>query len=88
MGGEGAMIAASNSLKNNRNLVSKRKDKKALEGSYANARMKTFPKATNGDLLRIREKLKKERRRDTVKQNIVVVLFLVSVLLSVFLIIK
>lgn len=54
------MIAASNSLKNNRNLISKRKDKKALEGSYENARMKIFRKATKVDLLRIREKLKKK----------------------------
>ena len=30
MGGEGSMMAANNSLKNNRNLVSKRKEKRSL----------------------------------------------------------
>ena len=67
MGGEGAMMAANNSLKNNRNLVSKRKENKALEGSYANAKMKTFPKATEADLLRIREKVQLANKKARMK---------------------
>lgn len=40
MGGEGAMMAANNSLKNNRSLLAKRNKTKALEGSYANIELK------------------------------------------------
>ncbi|MBD0832442.1 hypothetical protein [Aestuariibaculum sediminum] len=46
MGGEGAMMAANSSLKNNRDLVSKRKESKALQGSYANVNIKKYPNAT------------------------------------------
>lgn len=68
MGGEGAMMAANNSLKNNRNLVSKRKERNALEGSYANAEMKTFPKATESQLRQIREKMTIARKRNAIRQ--------------------
>ncbi|SFD10267.1 hypothetical protein SAMN04489722_105158 [Algibacter lectus] len=50
MGGEGSMMAANQSLKNNRSLTSKRKEKGALSGSYANIELKEFPKATQEQL--------------------------------------
>jgi hypothetical protein len=35
MGGEGARMTANSSLKNNRSLLVKRKERAALEGSYS-----------------------------------------------------
>lgn len=46
MGGEVSMLVAIKSLKNNRNLLSKRKEKSVLGGSYANIRLKELPEAT------------------------------------------
>ncbi|GAA4290070.1 hypothetical protein [Aestuariibaculum suncheonense] len=85
MGGEGAMLAASNSLKNNRNLVSKRKENKALEGSYANVKMKTFPKAIETDLIRIREKVQLANRKARIQLLVVyLVVLTVLILLSIY----
>ena len=55
MGGEGSMMAANNSLKNNRSLLSKRKEKNSLSGSYSNVKMADFPKATAQELKRIKD---------------------------------
>ncbi len=80
MGGEGAMMAANNVLKNNRNLVSKRKEKRALEGSYANIELGAFPKATPGQLKEIKERLRKENKKARVVQIILfAVIFLIFV---------
>ena len=67
MGGEGSMMAANNSLKNNRSLLSKRKEKNSLSGSYSNVELATFPKATPQGLKRIREKIKQENKQMRVK---------------------
>lgn len=67
MGGEGAMMAAINSLKGNRNLLSKRKAKGALGGSYANIKLKELPKATPEQLLEIKKRLKSENREARIK---------------------
>ncbi|WP_282123915.1 hypothetical protein [Algibacter mikhailovii] len=63
MGGEGAMAAANNSLKNNRSLLSKRKDRKALSGSYEQVEIKDFPQATPEKLMEIKERLTKENKK-------------------------
>ncbi len=60
MGGEGSMAAANASLKNNRNQLAKRKDSKALSGSYAHVKMKDFPKASPQTLKKIRERMQQE----------------------------
>lgn len=57
MGGEGSMLHAIKSLKNNRSLLSKRKEKGALSGSYANIKLKKLPKATPEQLLEIKKRL-------------------------------
>ncbi|MCB4808673.1 hypothetical protein LG651_10470 [Tamlana sp. 62-3] len=62
MGGEGSMAAANNSLKNNRNLLAKRKDKKALSGSYCGVEMKNFPKSTPELLKKIKQQTLKENK--------------------------
>lgn len=81
MGGEGAMMAANNSLKNNRSLLAKRKDTKALEGSYANVEIKTFPKASAEQLEAIKAKLQAKNKLNQ-KRLLVATAILVLVLLG------
>lgn len=84
MGGEGSMMAANNSLKNNRSLLSKRKEKSALGGSYSNVKLADFPKATPEQLNEIKERLHKENRKESIKQVIlfgVIFLILISLIL-------
>ncbi|OEK09107.1 hypothetical protein A8C32_14585 [Flavivirga aquatica] len=73
MGGEGSMAAANASLKNNRSLTAKRKDKKALEGSYAGVELKEFPKVTEEQIVEIRERIKKENKQARIKQVLIFV---------------
>ncbi|GFZ80573.1 hypothetical protein GCM10011531_08340 [Aquaticitalea lipolytica] len=83
MGGEGSMMAANNSLKNNRNLVSKRKEKRSLSGSYTDVKLAKFPEATPELLLEIKLQLKKEKRSLHLKQAIlflIIVIVLIAIL--------
>ena len=82
MGGEGSMMSAINSLKNNRSLLSKRKEKKALSGSYSNLKMKDFPEATPQKLRQIKDKISEENKQTTQKQLV----FLIAFLLILYLI--
>lgn len=77
MGGEGAMMAANNSLKNNRSLLAKRKETKALEGSYAAIELKEFPKATAEQLEGIRERIQIKNKQNRIRQLIVLGVFLI-----------
>lgn len=70
MGGEGSMMAANQSLKSNRSLLKKRKEKGALRGSYSNMELKEFPKATPEILKEIRERIQKERKQTLIKSLI------------------
>ncbi|WP_303317057.1 hypothetical protein Q4Q34_02835 [Flavivirga abyssicola] len=83
MGGEGSMLAAINSLKNNRSLLSKRKEKSALGGSYSNVKLAKFPKATAEQLKEIRNRTIKENRKTRIKTMLCFILFLI--LISTFL---
>ena len=87
MGGEGYMMAANNSLKNNRSLLSKRKEKKAFEGSYSNIKLKEFPKASKVELLRIQEKIKAENKLIRKKQYIIftIVFIILFLMVSIYL---
>ena len=87
MGGEGAMMAANNSLKNNRSLLSKRKDAKALEGSYANIELKEFPKATAEQLQEIRERIQIKNKQNRFRQFLAII-FIIVVLISFLLFIS
>lgn len=80
MGGEGAMAAASNSLKNNRSLLSKRQDKKVLSGSYEGVKMKSFPKSTPALLNKIKQQTIEENR--VYKRKIVFITLLLMLLFS------
>lgn len=87
MGGEGSMMAANNSLKNNRSLLTKRKEKKALSGSYSNLELREFPDSTPEDLELIKQKIKKQNRQTILKQALLFTLALLVLCLFVFIII-
>ncbi len=79
MGGEGSMMAANNSLKNNRSLVVKRKDKQALSGSYEGIELKDFPKATESDLHDIQRKIKLQNKNMQQRQILIFVILVVVI---------
>ena len=81
MGGEGSMAAANASLKNNRSQLSKRKERKALEGSYAYVELKDFPKATPEQIKEIKEKIIKQNKTHSVKLLVVFTIFVVVLIL-------
>ncbi len=81
MGGEGAMMAANNSLKNNRSLLAKRKETKALEGSYAAIELKEFPKATAEQLEEIRERIQIKNKQNRVRQLVALIVILFAITL-------
>ncbi|WP_298498757.1 hypothetical protein [uncultured Algibacter sp.] len=86
MGGEGSMLAAIKSLKNNRNLLSKRKEKSALGGSYANIRLKELPEATPEVLQEIKQRIIRERKQARIKSiSIFLVLLFGLIALVLFL---
>jgi len=84
MGGEGSMAAANNSLKNNRSLLSKRKEKEALSGSYANVKIKEFPKASPEQLNEIKERIQKDVRKNRVKLVLTSVIFFLALFVTVW----
>ncbi len=84
MGGEGSMAAANNSLKNNRSLLSKRKAKGALEGSYSGVELKEFPEATPKQLEEIKEKMQKEIKKARLKLIIASTLFFLSLFVAIW----
>lgn len=83
MGGEGAMMSANNSLKNNRSLLSKRKENKALEGSYSNVKIKEFPKASAEQLEEIRKRIQIKNKENRFRQFIALGILLVVLVLFV-----
>ncbi|MDN3666703.1 hypothetical protein ACFFU1_09330 [Algibacter miyuki] len=83
MGGEGSMMAAIKSLQNNRSLLAKRKDKSALSGSYANIKLKAFPKATPGQLEAIKAQLKIENKKALVKNIIGFIVVCLIILVAI-----
>ncbi|GAA3609568.1 hypothetical protein Q4Q39_17060 [Flavivirga amylovorans] len=86
MGGEGSMMAANNSLKNNRSLLLKRREKGALTGSYSNVKLAEFPEATPEQLKEIKKNILKENRINRIKQIILfLMLFLTFVLIFFYL---
>lgn len=82
MGGEGSMIHAIKSLKNNRNLL-KRNGKSGLSGSYSNLQLKDFPKATPEEIKEIRKKTLRAKKREIIKLRITLFVFILLIF-SVF----
>lgn len=82
------MAAANNSLKNNRSLLSKRKEKAVLSGSYANVKMKEFPKATPEKLNEIKEKMQKEIKVYRTKLALISIVFFFAFFAAIWYLIK
>ncbi|MEL0643874.1 hypothetical protein V6251_05740 [Olleya sp. Ti.3.14] len=84
MGGEGSMMAANQSLKSNRNMLAKRKEKSFSFVSNSKEKTKyNLPKASDKDIALLRNKLKKEHKVRRVKQ-IVLLIITLAVMLSIF----
>lgn len=80
------MMAANNSLKTNRSLLSKKDKRKGFFGSYQGGVMAKFPKTNEKELAALREKLKRERKQIRVRQiavfvGVIVLLITASLLL-------
>ncbi|TNJ44654.1 hypothetical protein KFZ70_01340 [Tamlana fucoidanivorans] len=88
MEGEGSMAAANNSLKNNRNLLYKRKEKKVLSGSYAKIKLKKFPELTSEELLKIKERIHRENKTIRQKQVVGFILFLLGFISFLYVLLK
>lgn len=68
-------------IKNNRNLLSKRKDKKKEYGSYKNKKTEyNLPKATPQKLQEIRLRMQRENSQRRIKQVVVLSLALISII--------
>lgn len=74
------MMAANNSLKSNRSMLSKRREKSALSGSYANIELKELPQATTKQLLEIKTRLKREHKQTTIKS---IAIFLIIIFVTI-----
>ena len=85
MGGEGSMMSMIQTLRNNKKMMSKRKDKKSFEGSYANVTMREFPKASPEQLKMIRQRMQLENKK---RLKIQIVFLLTIVTLMTFLVLK
>ena len=83
MGGEGSMLAAIKSLKNNRDLL-KRKGKGALSVSYKGVELKEFPESTPKQLLEIKKRIRKENKQLRIKQLIVFSVFIIALVAFFF----
>lgn len=81
------MMAANNSLKNNRSMLSKRNGRSL--GLVTNSNFKTeynLPKATPEDIKRLRNKLQQEQRLSRIKSVILfLVIFILLIALLIFL---
>jgi len=75
MGGEGSMMAANQSLKSNRNMLAKRKEKSF--SFVTNSTEKTeynLPEISEASILLLRQKLQKEHKQRRIKQIILLAL--------------
>ncbi|WP_289043191.1 hypothetical protein [uncultured Olleya sp.] len=71
MGGEGSMMAANQSLKSNRNMLAKRKEKSF--SFVTNSTEKTeynLPEISEASILLLRQKLQREHKQRRIKQII------------------
>ncbi|WP_223032855.1 hypothetical protein [Hanstruepera marina] len=83
MGGEGSMMHMINTLKNNKSMLSKRKERRGLQGKYSGEKLEFENSATKTDLEQIRLRLKQENKQKQIRVLIVFGILMVLVL-SVF----
>lgn len=87
MGGEGSMMHMINTLKNNKSMLSKRKERRGLQGKYSGEKLEFEHSATKKDLEQIRLRLQSEHKQNQLKIVIVfgVLMFVVLTLFIYFL---
>lgn len=83
MGGEGSMMHMINTLKNNKSMLSKRKERRALPGKYSGEKLEFENSASKEDLEQIRLRLQSEHKQKQVKIAIVFGV-LIMIILTVF----
>ncbi|WP_417882641.1 hypothetical protein [Xanthomarina gelatinilytica] len=83
MGGEGSMMQMIHTLRNNKSMLNKRKDRRVVNTSISGKKLEFHNTSTEKDLLEIRLKLQKERKQKQVKTILVFCVFM-FVLISVF----
>lgn len=83
MGGEGSMMQMIHTLRNNKSMLNKRKERREMTGSFSGEKLEFKNTSTQEDLIKIRLRLQKERKQKRVKTIIVFSVFML-ILLSVF----
>ncbi|MCX7547977.1 hypothetical protein OS188_08425 [Xanthomarina sp. F1114] len=67
MGGEGAMMHMIHTLRNNKSMLNKRKERRLNNWSSTGEKLEFENTATQANLLQIRLKLQKERKQKLIK---------------------
>ncbi|HCY82850.1 MAG TPA: hypothetical protein DHV22_15285 [Xanthomarina gelatinilytica] len=83
MGGEGSMMQMIHTLRNNKSMLNKRKDRRVVNTSISGKKLEFHNTSTEKDLLEIRLKLQKERKQKQEKTILVFCVFM-FVLISMF----
>lgn len=69
MGGEGSMMQMIHTLRNNKSMLNKRKDRRVVNTSISGKKLEFHNTSTEKDLLEIRLKLQKEKKTKASKNN-------------------
>jgi hypothetical protein len=83
MGGEGSMMHMINSLKNNKSMLTKRKERRGIQGRFSGEKLEFENTATKEDLKQIRFNMQKEYRQKQLKVISVFSVFML-ILISLF----
>lgn len=83
MGGEGSMMHMINTLKNNKSMLSKRKERRSVHGKYSGEKLEFENSASKADLEQLRLRLQSEHKQKRVKIAIVFGV-LMMIILTVF----
>ncbi|MFL0353960.1 hypothetical protein [Xanthomarina sp. GH4-25] len=76
MGGEGSMMQMIHTLRNNKSMLTKRKDRRVINGSYSGEKLEFNNTSTQEDLIRIRLRLQKERKQMLLKTTVIFSVFM------------
>lgn len=76
MGGEGSMMQMIHTLKNNKSMLNKRKDRRVLNGSFSGEKLEFENTSTQEELMRIRLRLQKERKQKLIKTIVIFSVFM------------
>ena len=83
MGGEGSMMHMIHTLRNNKSMLSKRKDRRVINSSFSGEKLEFENTSTQEDLVKIKLRLQKERKQKPIKTVVIFSVVMIT-LLSVF----